>query len=429
MNSDAVSCALAGIAAVDPARLVEEALAGHRFGPRVSLFAAGKAAAAMASAAADVLGPFLRRGVVIAPSSVSIPGAPIVSYRGGHPIPTEEGVRGAESLVRIVESLVADDVLLCLISGGASALMTLPAHRIALEDVRDVTRLLLRAGATIDELNCVRKHIDRLKGGRLAALVFPARSEALVLSDVVGDSLATIASGPTVPDPTTVADAIAVLTTREIWGATPRAIRDHLEHGGDESPKPGDVRFAYARSRVIGSNAIAAEAARARAEQLGYSARVVTTRMVGEAREVGTAVAKAVRGECDGLCRPAALIFGGETTVTVRGTGLGGRNQELALAAALELDGHWDATVASIGTDGIDGPTDAAGAVADGATLARARDLGVNALHFLANNDSYRFWGALGGLVVTGPTGTNVMDLVVATARPSTATSVTSTTA
>lgn len=374
----------------------------------------------MASAAADVLGPFLRRGIVIAPSPVSIPGAPIVSYRGGHPIPTEEGVRGAEALVRMVESLVADDVLLCLVSGGASALTTLPAHGIALDDVRDVTRLLLRAGATIDDLNCVRKHIDRLKGGRLAALVFPARLEALVLSDVVGDSLATIASGPTVPDPTTVADAIAVLERCGIWDATPRAIRVHLENGGDESPKPGDMRFAHAWSRVVGSNAIAAEAARARAEQLGYSARIVTTRMEGEAREVGTAVASAVRGECDALCRPAALIFGGETTVTVSGTGVGGRNQELALAAALELDGHGDATVASIGTDGIDGPTDAAGAVADGATLARARRLGVNALHHLDNNDSYRFWSALDGLVVTGATGTNVMDLVVATARPAT---------
>lgn len=421
VRSDAVRCALAGIAAVDPARLVEEALAGHRFGPRVSLFAAGKAAAAMAGAASDVLGPFLRRGIVIAPSPVSIAGAPIVAYRGGHPIPTTQGVRGAESLVRMVESLVADDVLLCLISGGASALATLPAEGVTLDDVREVTRLLLRAGATVDELNCLRKHIDRLKGGRLAALVFPARVEALVLSDVVGDSLATIASGLTVPDPTTVADAIAVLQRCGVWGETPHAIRAHLENGGDESPKHGDLRFTHARSRVIGSNTIAAEAARAHAEQLGYSARIVTTRMVGEAREVGAAVARAVRGECDALGRPAALIFGGETTVTVSGTGLGGRNQELALAAALELDGHWDATVASVGTDGIDGPTEAAGAVADGATMARARDLGVNALHALDNNDAYRFWDAVGGLVVTGATGTNVMDLVVATARPATA--------
>lgn len=417
-RSDAVRCALAGIAAVDPAALVEHALTGHRFGPRVSLFAAGKAAAAMATAAADMLGPFLRRGIVIAPTPVAIPGAPIVSYRGGHPMPTEEGVRGAQALMRMVDSLVADDVLLCLISGGASALATLPSEGLSLDDVRDVTRLLLRAGATVDELNCVRKHTDQLKGGRLAALVFPARVEALVLSDVVGDSLATIASGLTVPDPTTIADAIHVLQTHGIWDTVPRSIRTHLEHRADESPKPGDLRFSRSHSRVIGSNAIAADAARAQAEQLGYSARVVTTRMVGEAREIGAAIARAVRGECDALDRPAALIFGGETTVTVTGTGRGGRNQELALAAAIELDGDWDATVASVGTDGIDGPTDAAGAVADGCTMPRARELRQDAAAALANNDAYSFWSALGGLVITGATGTNVMDLVVATARP-----------
>lgn len=415
---DAVRCALAGIAAVDPGALVEGALTGHRFGPSVSLIAVGKAAAPMATAAADVLGPFLRRGIVIAPTQLSIPGAPIVSYRGGHPIPTDEGVHGAEAVVRMIESLLVDDVLLCLISGGASALLTLPAEGLTLEDVREVTQLLLRAGATIDQLNCVRKHIDRLKGGRLAALVFPARVEALILSDVVGDSLATIASGPTVPDPSTIADAIQVLHSCGVWPNTPPAIRAYLEQGTSESPKPGDMRFAHARSRVIGSNAIAAEAARAQAEQLGYAARIVTTSMVGEARDVGVTIAKEIRRECDALARPIALIFGGETTVRVTGTGRGGRNQELALGAALALDGDSGATVASIGTDGIDGPTDAAGAVAHGGTLARARELGVDALAALSNNDAYSFWDAVSGLVITGPTGTNVMDLVVATAKP-----------
>ncbi len=418
---DAVRCALAGIAAVDPALLVERALTDYRLGPRVSLFAAGKAAASMTAAAVDALGPFLQRGVVIAPSPVSISGAPMVACHGGHPIPTEEGVRGAESLFQMVASLSADDVLLCLISGGASALITLPAEGLSLGDVRAVTLLLLRAGATIDELNCVRKHIDRLKGGRLATLAFPARLEALVLSDVVGDCMATIASGLTVPDPTTIADAVGVLETRGIRDAVPPAVRAHLDRGTDESPKAGDMRFSRARSRVIGSNAIAAEAARAHAEQLGYATRIVTTEMTGEARDVGSAIAKAVRDECDTLRKPVALIFGGETTVTVTGTGRGGRNQELALAAALELDGHRDVVVASVGTDGIDGPTDAAGAVADGATLARARDLNVGALAALANNNAYNFWNAVGGLVITGATGTNVMDLVVATARPATA--------
>lgn len=415
---DAVRCALAGVAAVNPADLVERALTGHRFGPHVSLLAVGKAAAPMALAAADILGPYLRRGIAIGPATFAIDDAPIMGYRGGHPIPTEEGLRGARALVRMIESLAADDVLLCLISGGASALMALPAEGISLDDIRELTRLLLRAGATIDELNCVRKHVDRLKGGRLAALAFPARVHALVLSDVVGDSLATIASGLTVPDPTTIADAIRVLRSRGIWSHIPPSIRTHLEHGGDESPKPGDMRFVHGRSRVIGSNAIAAEAARAHAEKLGYSARVVTTTMIGEARDMGVAIARAIRGECDALQKRSALIFGGETTVTVAGSGRGGRNQELALAAALELDGDWGVTVASVGTDGIDGPTDAAGAVADCTTASRARQLGIDALAALSDNDAYNFWQALDGLVMTGPTGTNVMDIVVATAEP-----------
>lgn len=420
-HNDAVRCALAAIAAVDPAALVEHALALHRFGPSVSLFAAGKAASAMVTSAVDVLGPYLQRGIVIAPSRVSVPGAPVVGYRGGHPIPTEEGMRGAQALLRMINPLVDDDVLLCLISGGASALATLPAEGLSLADVQRVTDLLLRAGAPIDELNCVRKHVDRLKGGRLAALAFPARVEALILSDVVGDSPATIASGLTVPDPTTVPDAIDVLRTRGVWNDTPPAVRAHLERGGDESPKPGDLRFAHARSRVIGSNAIAVESARACAERLGYAARIVTTAMAGEARAIGAAIARAARAECDAAGRPVALIYGGETTVTVLGNGRGGRNQELALGAAMELDGAPAVTVVAIATDGIDGPTDAAGAIADGATMSRARALGVDAHAALADNDAYTFWSRVGGLVTTGATGTNVMDVVVATARPATA--------
>ena len=394
--------------------LVERALTGHTYGPNVSLVAIGKAAGAMATAVADVLGPYLRRGIVIAPGPVTIADAPIVAYRGGHPIPTSEGIRGAMAVHRLAGSLEADDVLLCAISGGASALATLPPDDVSLDDVRETTRLLMHAGATIDELNCVRKHLDRLKGGRLAALAFPARVEALVLSDVVGDPLATIASGPTVPDPTTVAQAIDVLCTRGVWDALPAAVREHLE-AGDESPKPGDMRFVKSRTRIVGSNSIAAEGAAAHARALGYDARVVTTTLEGEARDVGARLAADARAARETTTSSLALVYGGETTVTVTGTGLGGRNQELALAAAVALDGTDGITIASVGTDGIDGPTDAAGAVADGTTLARAAERGLDPRAALASNDSYRFWTGLGDVVTTGPTGTNVMDLVVAT--------------
>ena len=319
-------------------------------------------------------------------------------------------------MLRLVEALAPDDVLLCLISGGASSLMTLPGGDVTLDDVRTVTSLLLRSGATIAELNCVRKHLDRLKGGRLAAVAFPARVVALILSDVVGDSIETIASGPTVPDSTTSSDAIRVLQDRGVWALVPDSVQAHLESPESESPKPGDLRFAHALSRIIGSNATAAEAACEHASSLGYHARIATTRMTGEARDVGRAIARAAREEYERTGAPIALVYAGETTVTVTGDGIGGRNQELALGAAIELDGTSGIAVASLGTDGIDGPTDAAGAVADGATLRRAGALGLDAPATLVRNDSYRYWSALGHLVITGPTGTNVMDIVVAIA-------------
>lgn len=416
-HHDAVRCALAGIAAVDPVVLVERALTGHSYGPNVSLVAVGKAAPAMAAAVADMLGPYLRRGIVIAPVPVSLAGAPIVAYCGGHPIPTAEGVRAAQAVHRLASSLDAEDVLLCALSGGASALMTLPPEDLLLDDVRDVTRLLLDAGATIDELNCVRKHMDRLKGGRLAALAFPARVEALVLSDVIGDPIATIASAPTVPDPTTLEDAIGVLRSRGVWDRVSERVHDHLD-GAHDSPKPGDMRFSRARTRIIGSNSIAAEGAVAHARALGYDARVASTVLAGEARDVGARLASEAREMRATVTHPVALIYGGETTVTVTGTGLGGRNQELALAAAIALDGVDGITITSIGTDGIDGPTDAAGAVADGTTIRRAAARGLDAHAALRDNDSYRFWTGLGDVVTIGRTGTNVMDLVIVTIRP-----------
>ena len=410
----AVDCALAGIRAVDPYTIVSGALKTANLGP-VSVVSVGKAAAAMARGASATLGDHVRRGIIIAPGDIDPPDERWTTYRGGHPIPTEAGVIGARAIFDLAESLGADDTLLCLISGGASALMTLPADGISLADTQTLTDQLLRAGATITELNCVRKHIDALKGGRLARLASPARVIAFVLSDVIGDPLDVIASGPTVPDQTTIADAIQVLQARKVWERTPVPIRRYLESGVDESPKADDPCFANVTATVIGNNTKAAEAARNRAMALGYEAQVMTTTEAGEAREVGARLADFAQALQRTMTAPQALIFAGETTVTVTGSGRGGRNQELALAAAIALKGTTGITLVSVGTDGIDGPTDAAGAVADSQTIVRASALGLDARAALENNDAYPFWQALGDLIVTGPTGTNVMDLIVVT--------------
>ena len=415
----AVTCALEGIRAVDPYTIVNGALNRSDFaqGP-ISVVSVGKAAAAMALGAWDALGDRITQGIIIAPTEVAPFDQRWQTYQGGHPIPTDVGVQGAAAIRDLATSLDAADTLLCLISGGASALMTLPAASISLSDTQTVTNHLLRAGATIAELNCVRKHVDALKGGRLARLASPARVVALVLSDVVGDPLDVIASGPTVPDPTTITDAIGILHHRNVWPQTPPSIRHHLESHTDESPKPGDPCFATVTSTIIGNNTKAAEAALHTATKLGYTSQIVTTTLTGEAREVGNTIAQTARALQTTAATPQALIYAGETTVTVTGSGRGGRNQELTLAAAITLDGTIGITLTSIGTDGIDGPTDAAGAVADGQTLTRARTLGLDASAALTNNDAYPFWQTLGDLVMTGPTGTNVMDLVIVTIDP-----------
>lgn len=415
IRRDAVTCALAGIAAVDPGDLVRRSLAERPVEGNITIVAVGKASGAMASAALAVLGPAVRAGVVISREPVQLSG-PITCFVGGHPVPNERGAAGAREIEEIAAALTADDTLLCLVSGGASALMALPADGISIDDMASVTTSLLRAGARIDELNCVRKHVDRLKGGRLAARAFPARVVTLVLSDVIGDDLSTIASGPTVADPTTVAQAISILKTRQVWDQIPESVRAHLIQGGDESPKPGDPRLARSDTHVVGSNVNAAEAARAQAASLGYAARVVTTSLSGEASKVGADIVRDIKAELEREKKNVALIFAGETTVTVRGTGTGGRNQELVLGAAIAMDGASGMTVASLGTDGIDGPTDVAGAVADGGSISRARALHLDPSAALAANDTHAFWKALGALVRTGPTGTNVMDIVVALA-------------
>jgi glycerate 2-kinase len=303
-------------------------------------------------------------------------------------------------------------LLVCLISGGASALLPLPAPPVTLAEKQEATRLLLHCGANIHEFNCVRKHISLMKGGGLARLAYPATVLTLILSDVIGDDLDVIGSGPTVADRTTFADAKAVFDKYAIWDQVPPGVRERLSAGSMETPKPGDPVFAKAANVIVGSNTLAVDAAAREARSLGFRTLVLSTRLQGEAREVArvfAAVAREIRATGRPVKPPACVIAGGETTVTIRGTGVGGRNQEFTLAAALDVAGLENVLVLSAGTDGADGPTDAAGAMADGGTVARGQD----AIGMLANNDSYHFFDPLGDLIKTGPTGTNVADIQV----------------
>lgn len=424
--------------AADPHRLVRRQLrvragaleaAGlrHRLGRgRVALVAVGKAAVPMARAAEEVLGDRLADGIAVSTAATD-PLRKVRLLTASHPVPDARGLAAAAEVESLARTLGRNDLLLVLLSGGASALLPAPAEGVTLEDKARTTALLLRAGATIHETNAVRKHLSRLKGGGLARAAAPARVVTLVLSDVVGDDLSTIASGPTVPDPTTFADALDVLRRREILADVPAPVRERLERGArgerPETPKPGDEALRRAATRIVGSNRLSVEAAAREARRQGLRPLVLTTRLEGEAREAARVLVAVLR-ECVESSRPAApplcLLAGGETTVTVRGDGQGGRNQELAVAAAQCLAGFpVPAVVASLATDGIDGASDAAGGIADDTSVARAASLGLApAAAFLAANDTRNYLGPLGDLVVTGATGTNVVDVVILLAGP-----------
>jgi len=390
---------------------------------RVFLVGAGKAATAMVQAAEGILGDRITAGVAVTSYGAGGPASRTAIHEAGHPMPDPAGLVATRRIARLLEETTERDLVLALISGGGSALLEMPAGRIPLIDIQSTTSALLASGATIDEMNCVRKHISAVKGGGLARLAAPARVITLVLSDVVGSPLDVIASGPTVPDPTTYADAAAVLARYDLWRALPASIGEHLRRGlaGDiaETLKPGDPVFSRVTTAVIGENATAATAAAAAAETLGYRTLLLTTFLEGEAREAArvlAAVGKSIAARGQPLAAPACVIAGGETTVTIRRLGgRGGRNQELALAAALALDDpRWaNVTLAAMGTDGIDGTSDAAGAIVDGTTAGRARAAGLDPADALARHDSGPFFEALGDRIVTGPTGTNVNDLVV----------------
>jgi glycerate 2-kinase len=464
LRTDILQILTAAVGAVDPHQAILANLAledgavrvgGQRYPlaglERIVVVGGGKAGTPMAAAAYEVLGERVTCGAVnVKYEHTSAAGGWQVRFgRGGepqkstqravtgpiriveaeHPVPDAAGLAGADEIARLVSGLTPRDLVLVLISGGGSALLPLPAEGISLGDYQELTNLLLRSGADITEINVVRKHCSRLQGGQLARLASPARIATLILSDVVGTPLDAIASGPTVPDRSTFADAWAVLERYGIADKAPGAVREHLRRGvaGEiaDTPKAGDPIFERVDNVVVGDNAIAGRAAVETARALGYESALLSTFIQGEAREVGRAMAGLAQGIATGQSsygRPACLVLGGETTVTVRGAGKGGRNQELALSAALALAGYAlpekrEVAVVSLGTDGTDGPTDAAGGIGTLSTLARARTEHLDVRSALANNDSYRVLGALGDLIITGPTQTNVNDLILVVVR------------
>ncbi len=435
----------AGLSRVDPRRLVEDHLrlegstlvvAANDPQLRINLDAcerllvigAGKATAALAQGLEKVLGERISEGLIVVKYGHTMPLRKIETLEAGHPLPDANSARGARRLMELAQKADAHTLVINLISGGGSALLAAPLQEAApslnLEDKQATTRLLLGCGATIDELNCVRKHLSAIKGGRLARLLHPARCLNLVLSDVVGDRLDVIASGVTAPDSTTFADALDVLDRYRLRPRIPGAVRLLLEGGAagrvEETPKPGDPVFARIDNVLLGSNLQALQAAAAKARDLGYHTAALTCRATGEARDFARlllAQALDIRDHQLLAPRPACLLAGGETTVTLRGPGQGGRNQELALAflngMADQPSGGAGLYLLSAATDGNDGPTDAAGAFASNELLVAARQKGLDPAAFLNRNDAYPFFDRLGALLRTGPTKTNVCDLQI----------------
>ncbi len=384
---------------------------------RVVVVGAGKATAPMARAIEGILGSRLHSGLVIVKYGHGVSTKRIVVEEASHPIPDRAGVLAAKRLRSIAASLTDRDLLIVLLSGGASSLMPAPIHGITLADKQRVTRQLLRSGAEISEINSVRKHLSSLKGGRLAEST-RATVVTLILSDVLGDDVSAIASGPTAPDPTTYDGAVACLKRYKIWSQVPRAVHDHLERGrrGEipETPKARSSVFRRVHNEIIGNSRLALDSLMRIARKAGLRTVVLSMTMTGEARIVGAhfgALARRIIDEKRPVAKPCCLMAGGETTVTVVGGGKGGRAQEFAVAAAKVIAGLPNAWVAAVGTDGTDGPTDVAGALVGGRTVAQADRLGIDLDSALSRNDTYPALKRLGSHIFTGPTGTNVNDL------------------
>jgi glycerate 2-kinase len=391
---------------------------------RVLVVGAGKATSAMAAAMEELLGPRISTGLISVKYGHSKNLKHIETVEAGHPLPDINGCRAAGRILSLARQAGAGDLVIVLLSGGGSALLPLPAGRISLADKQAVSDRLLACGATIHEINAIRKHLSAIKGGHLAQAAAPAQVATLILSDVVGDDLDVIASGPTVPDPSTFDQCRTIIERYGLSRQLPPEVARHLEDGLlgkiSETPKAATHAWNHVQHLIVANNRQAVLAAAAEARRIGYRPLILSTLLEGETRvvaQVQSAVAREMLTSGNPIGPPACLLSGGETTVTLRGTGKGGRNQEFALSAALGIDRHSAVVVLSGGTDGTDGPTDAAGALADHTTAARARRAGLDARRALDNSDAYPFFDRLGDLLITGPTLTNVMDLHIVLVR------------
>ena len=425
----------AALRAVDPGEAVRRSSktlrARYEKGPftRLIVVGFGKASCPMAKALEEDLDEFIDTGYVITKYGHCQNAHKPVKIRvneAGHPVPDEQGLRGAAEITGILKHADASTLVVCLISGVGSALLVSPYNGITLQEKQRLTNLLLKAGADITELNTVRKHLSAVKGGRLAELAHPATVISFLLSDVIGDKLDVIASGPTYPDPSTYADALSVLDKYHLASQAPPSIIELLNKGAaglaPETPKAGSPVFDNVENIIVGSLDTAIRGAKEQAEAFGYEVVVLSETVQGEARDAAAWLAKKVVEikTARTHVRPLCLLSGGETTVTVKGNGTGGRNMEFALVFADEITGQEGITLLSAGTDGTDGPTDAAGAIVDGRTIANARSAGIDPRRYLADNDSYTFFKQTEGLFISGPTGTNVMDMQIVLIDPQT---------
>ena len=385
---------------------------------KIFLVGAGKATSAMARAIEEIFEDRITRGIITTKYGHRLPLNKTEIIEAGHPLPDRKGYEGAKKIQRLLQESGPKDLVIFLLSGGGSALLPFPADQIDLKEKQEATQFLLDCGADIKEINTIRKHISRIKGGWLAKWAYPSTVIGLILSDVVGDHLDVIGSGPTVPDPSTFEEAWGILKEYDLLNEIAPSIRRHLQSGRkgkvEETPKPGEDVFEKVYNSIIGSNTLALFAAKEEAAAFGFNTLILSSSIEGETREAArfhTSIAKEVISSGNPIPMPACILSGGETTVTIKGKGLGGRNQEFVLAGALEISGIEKVVLLSGGTDGTDGPTDATGAMADNTTVQRAKSLGLDPNFYLDNNDAYPFFEKLGDLLITGPTHTNVMDV------------------
>lgn len=439
MRNDVLKIFKTGIAAVDPVSCVKQhcrledqilRINGHEFNitlyRRIIIMGAGKASAFMAKAIEDILGDLVTSGRIITKYGHGLSLKRIEVSEAGHPIPDENGLEAAKAMLDLARSADRETLVICLLSGGGSALMPCPADGITLSDKQETTDILIRCGASIDEINIIRKHLSGIKGGRLAKAVFPATLVCLVISDVIGNDLSTIASGPAVPDPSTALDCLDIISSYGIASQLPSTVIRHLKRSTEvnrtETPKPSDPVFKGISHKIVADNTAALDAAKKTAQKLGYHCRIHTAALdgdTGKAARLHTDMAKKLlTTESSGTTqKPCCVLSGGETTNTVTGKGKGGRNMEFALHCINDIAGLERTVILSCGTDGTDGPTDAAGAIVDHKSLSKAKGLNLDPALYIKDNDSYHFFKKTGELVKTGPTHTNVMDLKIILCR------------